>query len=51
MQASGRIMRSKDDWGVTYILDSNAVRLVKKYGPSLPEWFLGRMSFYKSDVK
>ena len=51
MQASGRIMRSKDDWGVTYILDSNAARLVKKYGPSLPEWFLGRMSFYKSDVK
>ena len=46
MQASGRIMRSKDDWGVTYLLDGNAIRLIKMYEASLPEWFTSRISIY-----
>ncbi len=44
MQASGRIVRSKADWGVTYVLDSHVGRLVKMYWNWLPTWFRERLN-------
>lgn len=35
-QAYGRIVRSENDYGVTYVLDSSAVQLYKRKG--MPEW-------------
>jgi Rad3-related DNA helicase len=43
IQASGRIMRSETDWGDTYVLDRNAMILIKKYRNGCPDWFLGRI--------
>ncbi|MCL4449693.1 MAG: hypothetical protein M1386_00025 [Candidatus Thermoplasmatota archaeon] len=43
IQASGRIMRSETDWGDTYILDRNALMLIRKYGSECPDWFLERI--------
>lgn len=37
LQAYGRIVRSPDDYGVTYILDNSFKRLLDN--PALPEWF------------
>lgn len=42
LQACGRVMRSKDDYGATYILDANVGRLITQYRTSLPEWFRNR---------
>ena len=42
-QAAGRIVRSKDDWGETYILDRTALKLIKKYEKECPDWFLERL--------
>lgn len=39
-QAYGRIIRSKDDWGVTYILDESAVGLMKRSRDLFHDWFL-----------
>lgn len=39
IQASGRIVRSKEDWGETYILDRTALKLIEKYRTECPEWF------------
>jgi Rad3-related DNA helicase len=44
IQASGRIMRSETDWGDTYILDRNALMLIRKYGSECPDWFLERIA-------
>jgi Rad3-related DNA helicase len=44
MQACGRIVRSKEDWGTTYVLDSQVTRLVKQYWSRLPRWFQERLS-------
>ena len=43
IQASGRIVRSKDDWGETYILDMNALKLINRYRGECPDWFLKRL--------
>ena len=43
IQAAGRIVRSKDDWGETFILDMTALKLIKKYENECPEWFLERL--------
>ncbi len=43
IQAAGRIVRSKDDWGETYVLDRTALKLIKKYEKECPVWFLERL--------
>ncbi len=43
LQASGRIMRSSDDHGVTYVVDSQLNSLVNQGWPDLPEWFRRRV--------
>lgn len=40
VQASGRIVRSEDDWGKTYILDECFADLIKYYKKFFPNWFL-----------
>ena len=37
IEASGRIVRSKDDWGETYILDRSALKLVQKFRQECPD--------------
>jgi len=39
VQAYGRIVRAKDDWGVTYILDSSFGHLFR-YKRQFPKWFV-----------
>jgi Rad3-related DNA helicase len=39
LQACGRIMRSHDDRGTTYILDKNAGALLRRNWDALPLWF------------
>ena len=36
IQASGRIVRSKEDWGETYILERSALKLINKYRERVP---------------
>lgn len=43
IQACGRIVRSRTDYGMTYILDNNARRLLEKYSDLLPKWFEQRI--------
>jgi ATP-dependent DNA helicase DinG len=43
VQMSGRCTRSKDDYSVTYILDGNATKAIKKYNNILPKHFLNRI--------
>jgi len=40
VQMSGRIIRSEDDWGKTYILDSCFEDLIRYYKKFFPAWFL-----------
>ena len=40
VQMYGRIIRSKDDWGATYILDSMFVNFLSKNRSILPKFFL-----------
>lgn len=39
IQMCGRICRSEDDHGVTYVLDTDARRLVERSRDELPRWF------------
>lgn len=39
VQASGRIVRSDDDWGVTYILDSDFQQVYNRYEYMFPSWW------------
>lgn len=39
IQGSGRVVRSKDDWGNTYILDSSFYGLYKGMERQVPAWF------------
>jgi len=39
LQACGRICRSETDHGSTYILDSDAARLLRQHWDELPKWF------------
>ncbi len=43
IQMCGRVMRSKEDWGVTYILDSMALSLLFGNKTMLPDWFKERL--------
>jgi Rad3-related DNA helicase len=40
VQASGRVTRGVDDYGVTYIIDSNFGRLLNQNMNMFPSWFL-----------
>jgi len=39
VQGTGRAMRSKDDWCVTYILDQQAVETLGRYPSIAPKWW------------
>jgi len=39
IQSAGRIVRSDEDWGTTYVLDSDAQRLYLKNTDMFPIWF------------
>lgn len=43
MQMAGRVVRSKDDYGITYIIDNNGWRLLEENRKYLPKWFIDRM--------
>lgn len=51
VQAYGRIMRSEDDSGTTYILDSSLLNLIQRWRPVFNEmeWFLEALFIVKSD--
>ena len=51
VQAYGRIVRSYDDWGTTYILDGNIYHLINKYSNMFPAWFLEAFKFCYYDDK
>lgn len=40
VQASGRIVRADDDWGITYVIDECFADIVKKNRYMFPEWYL-----------
>ncbi len=40
VQSAGRIVRSKNDWGVTYILDICFEDLIQRYRRFFPQWFM-----------
>jgi Rad3-related DNA helicase len=42
-QSCGRSTRSKDDYSVTYILDSSFLYFFKRYKKRLPKWFVERV--------
>jgi Rad3-related DNA helicase len=44
LQASGRVMRSRKDRGVTYILDKKAERVLRQQWVGLPDWFKARVA-------
>lgn len=39
IQGSGRVCRSEDDWGYTYILDANFENFFDRNSGLIPEWF------------
>ena len=43
MQMAGRVVRSKEDYGYTYIIDNNAWTLLERNKSLLPSWFNARM--------
>lgn len=43
VQAAGRATRNKDDYSVTYILDSNFINVVKRARRKLPNHFIDRI--------
>ncbi len=43
MQMAGRIVRSKEDYGTTYLIDGNSYDLLNYNRSKLPQWFLERM--------
>ena len=40
IQATGRISRTDNDYGKTYIIDSNFKVLLRKYRELFPSWYL-----------
>ena len=50
VQASGRIVRSEDDWGRTYILDECFADLVRYYKEFFPSWFLEAIAVERRSV-
>lgn len=45
VQAAGRSTRSKEDWSVTYVLDSSFYYFIMKYRKWFPKGFLKRIKF------
>jgi len=43
LQASGRIMRSAEDWGATYFIDTHVDSLLNNEWLRLPDWFKSRV--------
>ncbi|SDG33112.1 DEAD_2 protein, partial [Halorientalis regularis] len=39
MQACGRVVRSPDDWGATYVADTSFEDLFNRTRPRMPSWF------------
>jgi ATP-dependent DNA helicase DinG len=48
-QAYGRSIRSKDDWAITYILDSAFSYFLKKNRGILPDWFIQAIRDHSRD--
>ncbi len=46
VQSYGRIVRSKNDWGYCYIIDSGFKYFFSKHGRMLPPWFKDAISRY-----
>lgn len=44
MQMAGRVVRSKEDYGTTYIIDNNAWKILEANKKYLPLWFTERMN-------
>jgi len=47
LQMAGRICRSASDHGKTYVIDSDAAKLISRYQDRLPQWFLNSLHFQK----
>lgn len=45
VQAYGRSVRARDDYAVTYLLDSDFPRFIKRQQSRLPEWFTEAVEF------
>jgi Rad3-related DNA helicase len=45
VQATGRICRSEDDFGVTYIIDADFEMLWGRYRSFFPEWWTESVQF------
>ena len=43
IQACGRIVRGLDDYGSTYIIDENVLRLISSNTEMFPEWWLNAL--------
>ena len=39
LQACGRVCRSQQDWGTTYVLDADFKRFMTQYAYFMPKWF------------
>ena len=48
VQSAGRIVRHKEDWGHTYIIDGNFYFFNKKNGNLFPKWFKDAIIFVKN---
>jgi ATP-dependent DNA helicase DinG len=48
IQASGRIVRSEVDKGITYILDSDIIRLIDDHRDLFPSWWLKALVYPKT---
>lgn len=51
VQICGRICRGREDWGITYILDSKFGELYERYRDFFPESFAKRLIFSESEEK
>ena len=44
IQSYGRAVRHKNDWAVTYLLDSDFISLIKRRASMFPKWFMEAIS-------
>ena len=49
IQAAGRICRTPTDYGITYILDTTAARLIQESQHLVPSWFMDAVNAGSSD--
>lgn len=45
IQMSGRVVRSEEDWGVTYVLDSEFLRFWRQWKGLFPQWWIEGLQF------